>query len=409
MKRRITIPTAIAMMLLAAVVTFTITYNEVRNDVNRQLAEDAQREQEVSKFLEVKGYIEDYFVGEYDEDTMLDMAMTGLVAGIGDQWSYYLTKDEYEQYMQMSENEYVGIGVTATYDDELGVIRVTQVMQGSPAEQAGVRTLEMIVSVDGEPVSALGFEVAVAHIKGEENTPVTLEIADVSGEIRTVEIVRMKVKQQVITYRMLDGAIGYVRIDNFDAGVSKDFEDAVSALISDGAEGLVFDVRINPGGRLQELIPMLDMLLPEGRIFSSTDKNGVEENYDSDKNEVSLPMAVLINQYSYSAAEFFAAALQEYEKAEIVGQSTTGKGYAQVPIELKDGSAIVLSVTKYLTPKGVSLADQGGMHPDYEVLMTDEQYQNFPAIAYEDDPQLQKAVEVVTRRIEQLNAEQTQD
>jgi carboxyl-terminal processing protease len=396
--------TIFALMLLVAAVTFTITYSEFKNSVNNQLEVDAQKQQEISKYLEVKDYIKEYYVGDYDEEKLMDSSLQGMVRGLGDRWSYYLSAEEYKAYQLASENQYVGIGLTAAFDEEKQALLITSVIEGSPAKEAGLSVFEMITAVDGESVSKLGYEVAVSRIKGEENTKVNLEITNEQGTVRTVEVTRKTVQQEAVHSEILSGNIGYVRISNFEGGVSEEFEQSVQQLINADISGLIFDVRINPGGKLQELIPMLDMLLPAGRIFTSRDKEGKEEKYDSDANEVTVPMAVIVDKYSYSAAEFFAAALQEYGKAEIVGQATTGKGYAQVPIELADGSALVLSVTEYYTPKGKSLANVG-IKPDYEVIMTDEELSGFPSIPRDKDKQFQKAVEVVTDLIKKSEEE----
>ncbi len=401
MNKRFSLSTVIALMLMVAAVTFTLTYTEVRNAVNRQLNIDAEQQQELSKYLEAKDYIENYFIGDYDKAAVLDASIQGMVTGLGDRWSYYLSAEEYKAYEQSSENKYVGIGVTAGYDEAREGILITDIIDDSPAQQAGIKLFDAIVAVDGKSVTEMGYEVALGSIKGEENTKVALELADAQGVRRTVTVTRKAVKLEAVHSEIMAGGIGYVRITNFDAGVSADFEQSVKQLLKANVKSLIFDVRVNPGGRLQELIPMLDMLLPEGRIFTSRDKEGKEENYDSDKNELTLPMAVVVDQYSYSAAEFFAAALQEYGKAKVVGQATTGKGYAQVPIKLNDGSALVLSVTEYFTPKGKSLANVG-ITPDYAEPMTDEELAGFPSIPLDKDKQLSRAVSVVT----QLVAEQ---
>lgn len=403
MNKRFSLSTVIALMLMVAAVTFTLTYTEVRNAVNRQLNIDAEQQQTLSKFIEAKDYIEKYFIGEYDKDAVLDASIQGMVTGLGDRWSYYLSAEEYKAYQQSSENKYVGIGVTAGYDEGREGILITDIIEGSPAQQAGVKLFDAIVSVDGKSVSEMGYEMALSSMKGEENTKVTLELEDAQGVRRTVQVTRKAVELEAVHSQIMSGGIGYVRITNFDAGVSADFEQSVRQLLKANVKSLIFDVRVNPGGRLQELIPMLDMLLPEGRIFTSRDKDGKEENYDSDKNELTLPMAVVVNQYSYSAAEFFAAALQEYGKAKVVGQATTGKGYAQVPIELENGGALVLSVTEYFTPKGKSLADTG-ITPDYVEPMTDEELASFPSIPLDKDKQLSRAVSVV----KELSAQQAQ-
>ena len=182
---------------------------------------------------------------------------------------------------------------------------------------------------------------------------------------------------------MLDNHVGYVKINNFESGSGTGAVQAVDQLLADGAQSLVFDVRGNPGGMLSELITILDHLLPEGDVFVSVDKSGKEDVTRSDNVCVKVPMVVLVNGNSYSAAEYFAAALREYHWATIVGENTTGKGRSQTTIVLDDGSAVHISSKKYLTPNRVDLSEQGGLVPDVVVA---------PATEGDMDTQLEAAI-----------------
>ena len=202
------------------------------------------------------------------------------------------------------------------------------------------------------------------------------------------------VTQKMAWGKMLNDKIGYIRIENFHDGCADQFKTALQSLTDSGVQSLVIDVRHNGGGRVKEMSAALDPLLGEGTIMTLRMKNGSETVYTSDADHIDLPIAVLIDDQSISAAEFFAAALQEYDRATLVGTHTTGKGRAQRTYQLSDGSAVNLSVEEYFTPKGKSLADVG-IAPDIEVKLTDEQTQNFFFLTSETDPQLQKAMEIV--------------
>ena len=197
---------------------------------------------------------------------------------------------------------------------------------------------------------------------------------------------------------MLEGNIGFIRIDAFDKGAEQEFETHLQSLVDAGAKALIFDVRVNGGGYADVMSEMLDKLLPKGMIISMTDKNGnTDENY-SDDECVGLPMAVLTNRYSISAAEFFAAAIQEYGVGTVVGEKTGGKGYAQTMMPLSDGSALNISTYRYYTPKGNTLAETG-VTPDVEVALEEEKLQDFYSLEKEEDTQLQKAIEILLPQI----------
>lgn len=404
MKRRYSLGSVICLMLLAAAVTFIITFVEVMGSAARLGGQTGGAEgQELHrKFGRVLSYLEQYYVGPIDEMALSDETMRALVDSLGDQWSHYLNEEEYANYVKSSEDSYVGIGVTVSWREDGSALELTKVNAGAPALEAGLKVGEKIVAVEGVSLQELGHTEAVSRVRGEEGTFVTLTVQGTDGKLREVRVERRSVAVRRIQSELL-GEMGYVRIENFETGAYEEFRAAVEDLLKQGARALVFDVRVNPGGRLDELKPMLDMLLPEGPIFISRTKEQREKGEQrvlmSDEEELQIPMAVLVNEYSYSAAEFFAAALQEYDKAEILGSHTTGKGYAQVAIDLEDGTALVLSIEEYFTPNGVSLAEAGGIAPDYEVPMSEEQLARFTT-DHEDDPVLEKALEVLAHQLQ---------
>ena len=352
-----------------------------------------------AKAAEVQEIIETYFIDDYDEDTLADGAASGMVDATGDEWSYYLSADEVAAYEESMANAYVGVGITITEDAEAGGMRVEEVVSGGPAEEAGIRVDDLLLAVEGEDVLPLGIDGTRNLVRGEEGTHVNMHFSR-NGSEYDVSVERRSIETPVVTGELLDGSIGYVKIDNFDERSAAETIAFVKDLIGQGAEALLFDVRFNPGGYADELVKVLDYLLPEGDLFRSVDYAGSEEVDTSDASCVELPMAVLVNEDSYSAAEFFAAALQEYEWATIVGSQTYGKGNFQTAFYLSDGSMVNLSIGKYYTPGGKSLSETG-VTPDVVVDLDDEQYAllYYNALEQADDPQFQAAIDTLTQKI----------
>ena len=352
-----------------------------------------------AKAAEVQEIIETYFIDDYDEDTLADGAASGMVDATGDEWSYYLSADEVAAYEESMANAYVGVGITITEDAEAGGMRVEEVVSGGPAEEAGIRMGDLLLAVEGEDVLPLGIDGTRNLVRGEEGTHVNMHFSR-NGSEYDVSVERRSIETPVVTGELLDENIGYVKIDNFDERSAAETIAFVKDLIGQGAEALLFDVRFNPGGYADELVKVLDYLLPEGDLFRSVDYAGREEVDTSDASCVELPMAVLVNEDSYSAAEFFAAALQEYEWATIVGSQTYGKGNFQTAFYLSDGSMVNLSIGKYYTPGGKSLSETG-VTPDVVVDLDDEQYAllYYNALEQADDPQFQAAIDTLTQKI----------
>ena len=352
-----------------------------------------------AKAAEVQEIIETYFIDDYDEDTLADGAASGMVDATGDEWSYYLSADEVAAYEESMANAYVGVGITITEDAEAGGMRVEEVAAGGPAEEAGIRVGDLLLAVEGEDVLPHGIDGTRNLVRGEEGTRVNMHFSR-NGTEYDVSVERRSIETPVVTGELLDENIGYIKIDNFDERSAAETIAFVKDLIGQGAEALLFDVRFNPGGYADELVKVLDYLLPEGDLFRSVDYAGREEVDTSDASCVELPMAVLVNEDSYSAAEFFAAALQEYEWATIVGSQTYGKGNFQTAFYLSDGSMVNLSIGKYYTPGGKSLSETG-VTPDVVVDLDDEQYAllYYNALEQADDPQFQAAIDTLTQKI----------
>lgn len=348
-------------------------------------------------FLEAWGLARTQFVGEYDPASAMDSALAGLVDGLGDRWSYYLNAEDYAAQNQRRSNSYVGIGVTVSYEDLRGLL-IISVKAGGPADQAGLKPGEIITVVDG--FSLAGEEAqreGSGRIQGEAGVAVTLTVLSSEGVERQVEAVRASVRNDsVSSYTLLEDDVGYVALSNFYSGSAGQLNAAVDDLVAQGARALVFDMRNNGGGYVSELTDMLDHLLPEGPIFRSRTKSGKEEVVESDAVCVDLPMAVLVNANTYSAAEFFAAQLRESGVAVVVGDATSGKGYSQQAISLPNGGAVNLSTGKYFTGEGVSLIGTG-VTLDRELSLDREAYAALVAGTLEpqDDVQLLAALELL--------------
>lgn len=381
-------------MLLGAGIAYLITNltltQRYRNSIEQILSSEVVR-----KTAELEEYIDEYFVGDTDETEMADAAASAMVTATGDRWSYYISADDYEAYMEQMNNAYVGIGITISRAEKENGYTVMEVTKESPAEEAGVLAGDLLTAVDGNSVVEMDVDEVRDLVRGEEGSYVRLSLAR-GEETLEVEVERRTIEQIAAEGTMLDGNVGYVKIENFDKNSADHTIAAIKTLIDEGAESLLFDVRNNPGGYKDELVEVLDYLLPEGVLFRMVYYNGEETVDESDADCVTLPMAVLVNSESYSAAEFFAAALQEYGVAEVVGTQTSGKGYFQNTYRLSDGSAVALSSGTYYTPNGVSLANVG-ITPDLMVEMEDE---DFAALYYDqlepaDDNQLQAALDLL--------------
>lgn len=338
------------------------------------------------------------FVGEYDKGETVDAALNGMIQGLGDRWSYYLNAENLASQNQRRNNRYVGIGVTVDYSDPRGLTVLTVKKEG-PAWQGGLVPGEIITAVDGFSLAGEAQQEGTVRIQGEAGTTVKLTVLNEAGEERQVELTRASIENDSVTsYTLLENGVGYVALANFYSGSGNQLIAAVDELVEQGAAALVFDMRNNGGGYVHELTQMLDHLLPEGPVFRSQTKNGKEEVTYSDADCVDLPMAILVNGNTYSAAEFFAAQLKETEGSVIVGEPTFGKGFSQQTLDLVNGGALNISTGKYFTGGGVSLIGTG-LTLDAEVVLDEEQTRSLllGTLTPEEDPQLQKALELLEK------------
>ena len=348
-----------------------------------------------SKLDRLEALIDDCFIGEADSQTMEDAAAAAMVKATGDRWSYYISAKDYDVHREQEENAYVGVGITIVQQEDDSGFLISMVTDGGPAQEAGIAVNDLLIGVEDQDVRGMTTDQVGQLVKGKEGTKVTLTVLR-KGENLTLSVERRRIEQPVAEGELLDEGVGLVRIYNFDARCAQESIAAIESLRAEGAKKLLFDVRDNPGGFASELVELLDYLLPEGDLFRSVSFDGKEQVDTSDASFLDMPMAVLVNGNTYSAAEFFAAALMEYEAAVVVGEPTVGKGYYQQTISLGDGSAVALSTGKYFTPKGNSLADKG-ITPSVRVDVDEETASAiyYGTIQPGDDPQIQAAIKAL--------------
>ena len=322
---------------------------------------------EPSKLDQLEDLIVEQFIGGADKTAIEDAAADAMVDALGDRWSYYIPASEYAAYLEQMQNAYVGVGITIQLDPEGRGFLVLDVTEGGPAEAAGVLADDILTAV--EDTSTVGLDINATRdlVRGKEGTFVRMTFLR-GGEELTLSVERRRIETAVAEWQMLPGDVGLVKIVNFDQRCAQETIRGIEELLEQGARALIFDVRGNPGGYASEMVKVLDYLLPEGDLFRTVDFEGRETLDTSDAAFLDMPMVAIVNGESYSAAEFFAQALREYDAALVVGEKTCGKGYFQYTYELGDGSAVGLSVGKYFTPKGLSLAEVG-VTPDVELPM----------------------------------------
>ena len=352
-----------------------------------------------NKLEDLENLILTSFAGDADKTKIEDAAADAMVNAMGDRWSYYIPASELPSFLENSENAYVGIGVTVQATEDHSGLMVIAVQPGGPAEEAGVQVGDVIIQVDGESAQDRTVTEISAMIKGEEGTVVSITVLR-SGEGITMSMTRKRMETTVASSKLLNEHVGLVTIQNFDERCADETIAAIKALLNQGADMLLFDVRNNPGGYVDELTKVLDYLLPEGDLIRTVGTDGSDETVTSDASCVKVPMAVLINENTYSAAELFAADLSEYGAAKLFGQQTSGKGFYQYVFQFADGSAAGISVGRYYTGHGASL-EGIGLTPDETVKLDDES----EALLYngmlepEDDAQLQAALSYLMDKV----------
>lgn len=353
------------------------------------------RSQDTDKKMSVlKGLIDENYLGEVDTEKLEEGIYKGFISGLSDPYSVYYDEEETRMLLETTEGEYDGIGAVLSQDIKTGIVTLVQIYDGSPAMEAGLKDNDILYKVEDLEVTGKDLTEVVSHIKGKKGTQVHLTVyrGDDREEI-TVTAVRNTIEAQTIKYEMMEDQIGYVSVTEFDLVTYKQYEQALEDLKSQGMKGLVVDLRNNPGGNLSTVCEMLDLMLPEGLIVYTEDKNGNRQETKSDaERQFELPLTVLMNGNSASASEIYAGAIQDYGVGTIVGTQSYGKGVVQQIFDLKDGTCVKLTIAEYFTPEGRNINGKG-ITPDVEVEY--EENEEDP----EADNQLDRAVEVLKEKI----------
>ncbi len=340
------------------------------------------------KYLE--NMIDEEYLGEISTDKLEEGVYAGLIYGLGDVYSRYYTKDEYEQESVTTEGSYVGIGV-AMQKYTAGGVQIVECYKGSTAEEAGVKVDDVITAINGEDITDTELQDVVSMIKDNEDKDVVLTVQRKGEDTQEITVKVSNVELPSVFGEMLDENTGYIQITEFKGVTVEQYQEIFADLKEQGMERLVVDLRDNPGGLLNVVCDILRDILPEGLIVYTEDKNGnrSEETCDG-KNPLDMPLAVLVNGNSASASEIFAGAVKDYGLGTIVGTTTYGKGVVQSIRQLSDGSAVKLTIANYYTPKGNSI-NKTGIRPDVEVELSPELL-NQEEITHEEDNQLQAAL-----------------
>lgn len=410
-RKGVSVGTFVTVVILCVIATFMTTYVFLLNSYGKQLRDfqmqySASAENELSalsaKLNAIDAEIRQGYLYDIDEEQLEDSVLKGYLRGIGDKYAEYFNKDEMAQLVDDSNGEMQGIGVSVVYNADMGAIEIINVYPDSPAIKAGIKSGDLIAYIieDDEYVSVqeLGYTMALSKLRGEAGTVARFVVYRDENYDEPIEfsIERGYVTEYTVTYRFYeaDKTVGIINISSFDSKTPGQFKAALDALISGGAEKLVFDVRYNPGGELESVCSVLDMLLPEGPVIRTVDKDGNEETvYVSDSEEINLPMAVIANGGTASAGELFTAALRDYNKAVIVGEKTYGKGSMQTIRSFNDGTGFKYTYRYYCPPYSDNY-DGVGITPDTEVKLSEEAAKkNIYTLTDGEDDQLRAAVD----------------
>lgn len=378
-------------------------YNSVRRtgtqeaSVTNEEPQSVVNEDSMEKLEAIEEVIDEYYYKEEDIDTsaMIDGMYAGVVDALNDPYSVYYTAEEWNQLMQETEGIYHGIGAYLSIDPTTTLARISGVIPGTPAEEAGLRENDIIYMVDGESVQGMELTEIVSRVKGEENTVVHLTIVR-EGETDYLEmdVTRSKIESPTVTYEMYDNGVGYIRITEFDDVTVNQFTTAMDSIKEADAKGLILDLRSNPGGSLSAVVDIARQMLPKGLIVYTEDKNGKREEYTCDgKQELQIPLVVLVNGNSASASEIMAGAIKDYGIGTLIGTTTFGKGIVQRILPLTDGTALKLTISAYYTPNGNNIHGIG-IEPDIACELDNEAYYNDGI-----DNQLEKAKEEMDKML----------
>lgn len=384
---------AILVVILGSVKIYQ-TYHAIAKITNDNTQETVANDSTVKKIAVLEDTIHKYFWQDVEESDLEDGVYKGLLESLDDPYSVYYTNEELIELQQQTEGVYYGIGAYISQDPDMGYVRISKIIKNTPAEESDLKQDDYIYKVDGEDMQGKDSTYVVSKIKGEEGTTVTLTvIREGATDPIDIQVERRKIESPTVEYEMLDNRMAYIQITEFDLVTTTQFENAYNQAKADGMQGLILDLRSNPGGNLSTVCDIARMMLPKGLIVYTEDKYGKREEYTCDgTNKIKVPLVVLTNGYSASASEILAGAIKDYGIGTLVGTTTYGKGIVQKVINLSDGSAVKLTVSTYYTPNGNNI-HKIGIDPDVEVEFDAEQYEAGV------DNQLEKAKEVLAEKM----------
>ena len=348
----------------------------------------------ISKKNQIDFLMEKYYINDYDISEMEDTALYAYALASGDPYTSYIGKEEYKSLLETLEGDYKGIGVEVYLND--GFITVISAFDDSPAAKAGILPGDVIIKVDGIEANSENYQESINRIKGfyaeKDDTALTLTVKR-GGQELDISLTREEIKAQTVKSHTIDNTkTGYIRISNFAENTVNEFEANLNTLLNENVTSLIIDLRDNPGGILESVVGVADILLPEGDIVTIKNKAGDSIPYKSDKHETDLPICVLINSNSASASEVLAGALRDYKKATLIGTKTFGKGVVQTIIDFGDETAFKYTNARYYTPAGECI-DQIGIKPDIEVTLSESaQKKLVSTLTFDEDLQLAEAL-----------------
>ncbi len=396
----------IILLILTNIITFGLTNVVTLKFDNRVIIPKGEYEQLYSSYMDysklsyVENIIKEDYLRDVDDDTLLNGQLKGLVQSLDDPYSQYLTVDEFQSLADQTSGVYGGVGIIVTPGED-NYITVVSPIEDTPGERAGLRTGDKIIAVDGVEYTAENMDAAVKVMKGEPNTNVVLTIMrrnnDGSMETKDVQITREIIRLVTVKSSILDDKIGYIKITSFDGITYEDFKADLNELENRNVEGLIIDLRNNPGGLLNICAEIADELLGEGDIVYTETKDGEREYLKSDKDMIDIPLVVLVNGGSASASEILAGAIRDHSRGELIGTTTFGKGVVQKIRQFDDGSGIKLTISEYFTPNGTNIHGVG-VEPDIVVELPDDM-EGIGVDYIDDDTQLLKAMEVLDSKI----------
>lgn len=396
MNRKISLGLAISLVAIGCAITFILTWTVSLNNYNSKIASAEKYEGVYRKLKEMDATVRTNYIGTIDNDALEAAILGGYVNGIGDEYATYLSVDLYRDYQQANSGVINGAGFEAA-EDGSGYLQVSKVYKNSSADQQDVKVGDMIIEIDGKSLLSMTSDAALKRITGEVGSKLSLKLVS-NGDERSVTLIRQQIDIESVTYKMLPDDIGYIDILYFNAKTPDQFSNALNSLSSSGAKAFIFDVRHNDGGLISAARPMLNRLIPASAVATAEYANDVRKTLiETDSEEsVSLPITVLTDNRTASAAEVFAVALRDEQGALLVGTQTAGKAVVQSAFEFSDGSALILT-TANIIPSKSERFDKVGLKPDYVTELPAEV--TFDTLTEEEDTQLQKAVEVLTARI----------